>query len=120
MLGGRVHQQFQPNNQKIRHVDACGIQLSSNHLGEVLGDCHDTHGASCCSVKGVDIDRLLEEDKNTSSYKSPVWRWLNVKPLANKSIAKVIIKESKFLFRPYSYTPRDKFSHQHSEGPIKR
>lgn len=60
MLGGRVRQQYHPNSRKIRRGDACGIQLSSNiHLGEVPSDCPDAHGASYCSLKRGDIDKLL-------------------------------------------------------------
>lgn len=53
---------------------------------------------------------LLVDDskkmKASHTHKPRAWRWLNMKPLASKSLVKVLGKEENFCFHPYSYTPR--------------
>lgn len=44
--------------------------------------------------------------KHSNTYKPRAWIWLNSKQATNKSLAKVIDKEERFCFRPYSYTPQ--------------
>lgn len=53
-----------------------------------------------------DANGRSEENKDIKMYKPRALRWLNTKPLARKSLLKVLDKEENFCFSPYSYTLR--------------
>lgn len=53
-----------------------------------------------------DTSRRLKVKKTTQNYKPRAWSWQNMKPLANKSLTKIIDDGKKFFFSPYTYTPR--------------